>query len=148
MAPTQEIAQQPQAQETMTEPQANGVITEQPVCIFRPLAAVLTLQATFTNNDCVSSETHWENDTWFRVAYARRRSCRRLVSIVFLPLLIPRFLQDGCHKLATLFNWTGLICFTYVASRPFVLLRFARDAANAAARQPVPRYYLCGKCRR
>jgi hypothetical protein len=26
-----------------------------------------------------------------------------------------------------------------------VLLRFARDAANAAARQPVPRYYLCGE---
>jgi hypothetical protein len=31
MAPTQEIIQQPQAQETMTEPQANGVIAEQPV---------------------------------------------------------------------------------------------------------------------
>ena len=45
MAPTQEIAQQPQAQEMMTEPQANSVIAEQPVCILRPLAAVLTLQA-------------------------------------------------------------------------------------------------------
>jgi hypothetical protein len=45
MAPTQEIAQQPQVQEMMTEPQANGVIVEQPVCIFRPLAVVLTLQA-------------------------------------------------------------------------------------------------------
>jgi len=45
MAPTREIAHQPQAQETMTEPQANDVIAMQPVCIFRPLAAVPTLQA-------------------------------------------------------------------------------------------------------
>jgi hypothetical protein len=33
MAPTQEIVQQPQAQETMTEPQANGVIAHQPVSL-------------------------------------------------------------------------------------------------------------------
>jgi hypothetical protein len=32
MAPTQEIVQQPQAQESMTEPQANAVISQQPVC--------------------------------------------------------------------------------------------------------------------
>jgi hypothetical protein len=33
MAPTQEIVQQPQAQETMTEPQANGVTADQPVSL-------------------------------------------------------------------------------------------------------------------
>jgi hypothetical protein len=36
-------------------------------------------------------------------------------------------------------RWTGLICYIYIALRLSVLSRFVRDAATAAAREPILR---------
>jgi hypothetical protein len=57
MAPTQEIVQQPQAQEMMVDPstqQANGVISQQPVCFptFSALKSSLLIQLHLTDSEC------------------------------------------------------------------------------------------------